>query len=121
VLGAWNRHSRSISGWPNTKLTRGVSPREYILPIEAFPEVFRADLKARAERLARKPLDDPFEMDISEEESSDDKAIAPLRRALRPCSIETQMDLPLDCQRARGQQRGVGGRHHWASQSCHAP
>ncbi|ATR19506.1 hypothetical protein CTJ15_03835 (plasmid) [Roseomonas sp. FDAARGOS_362] len=81
--GGWNRACREVAGWPGRPLGRRTRANAYVLPPEAFPPSFRADLEAFGRRLSSTALD-PLE------QGEDDTA--PLGgRALRPSTVALRL------------------------------
>jgi integrase len=91
VRGAWNSLARAERDWPRTILAKPVDPRQYTLPLDAFPASFQADLEAFGKHLSASILDDPFGLD-GEPNAFDDEAPLPNTRPLRKITVGNRMD-----------------------------
>ena len=57
VRTAWNKACDKVEGWAGQRLEKRTRPGQFVLPPEAFPESFQADLAAFGARLAATDLD----------------------------------------------------------------
>ena len=83
VRGAWNRACRDVADWPGQLLDRLTRPNAYVLPPEAFPASFRADLAAFGRQLSSTALD-------TLDQGEDDTARLG-GRALRPTTVALRL------------------------------
>ncbi|ONH81784.1 hypothetical protein HVPorG_04725 (plasmid) [Roseomonas mucosa] len=86
VRGGWNRACREVADWPGRPLGRLARPKAYVLPPEAFPASFRADLEAFRRRLGSNVLDLPEPGSAEEENRLLDM------RPLRPSTVAMRVD-----------------------------
>ena len=86
VYGGWNRACRDVADWPGRPLDRLVRPKAYVLPPEAFPASFQADLAAFGRRLGGNVLDLPEPGSEEEEQRLLDM------RPLRPSTVAMRVD-----------------------------
>ena len=59
LRNSWNQACGTVAGWPVNKIPAIVTPNQYVLPAQAFPDSFRADLAAFARQLGSSLLDRP--------------------------------------------------------------
>ena len=86
VRGGWNRACRDVADWPGRPLGRLARPKAYVLPPEAFPASFQADLAAFGRRLSGNVLDLPEPGSEEEEQRLLDM------RPLRPSTVAMRVD-----------------------------
>lgn len=87
--GHWNRCTKEIAGWPAAPLAVLKKPGAYILPLDAFPASFQAEVHAFGRRLGANILDDPFDA-VEGNLAGSCRAAAPLKPC-RPSTIETRL------------------------------
>jgi integrase len=79
VRGDWNRACTHVAGWVGQPLERPRDDGAYVLPLQAFPDSFQADLAT----LGQHPLDAPSFSDLDDPETDDGDA-TPLTRPAAP-------------------------------------
>lgn len=58
TIAIWNMCLRQVPGWPQVALASPFKPEAFMLPLDAFPEGFRADVEAWCRRMQNPdPLD----------------------------------------------------------------
>ncbi len=81
---AWNRACDASAEWPGRKLARRQRVHDYVLPLNAFPAGFQADLAALGDRLACTTFDDdPFDMPDGTVDQGPPRPLKPGSIALR--------------------------------------
>ena len=64
LRNSWNQACGTVAGWPVNKIPAIVTPNQYVLPAQAFPDSFRADLAAFARQLGSSLLD-PVSLELN--------------------------------------------------------
>lgn len=84
---AWNRAVKGVAGWPGQLLPVRRNANQYTLPLEAFPDTFRADLETFCTHLGGETI---LDGSIWDDEEADARPINP--RPLRPISVAMRRD-----------------------------
>ncbi len=58
TISNWNRCQREVEGWPPIRLGSPFKTKPYTLPLDSFPEGFRAEVRAYVDRVSNP---DPFD------------------------------------------------------------
>ena len=86
----WNYACRKIEGWPDRILPLLTDERQYILPLDKFPAVFRQDLERFADRLRGiGPGGDIF--DLPDAAGTENASLLYCTRPLRDSSVELRL------------------------------